>query len=157
MRGILFFFLFFFLSVTRVVSAEKVGDFGSPDAAYPFVLISELNAKGASGIFNTEGYVVKAYFDASCAQFQCAGGPTAYMIISEDPMSPQPLQKCSPREMVLAFPTDFPVTKVFKEGRRYKFTLDVAVLDPRDTRVYHYPELQSPAIIGRDILGTEML
>ena len=53
---------------------------------------------------------------------------------------------------MINFATDVPVWDLFKLGGKYRFTLEITRLGPRDAVVYHYDVLPRPRIIG-DLVG----
>ena len=129
-----------------------VGAYPRPEDKHPFAAISALNEKGEGGTFNTEGYVAYIAPDPKCGQ-DCAGGPTSYIVISESSRAfRRPSFQCSKRELVINFATDVPVWDLFKLGGKYRFTLEITRLGPRDAVVYHYDVLPRPRIIG-DLVG----
>ena len=137
-------------------AGETVGNYPKPDAKYPHSLISRLNKKNEAGIFNTEGYAVLIPPDPKCGQ-DCAGGPTSYIVISESRRALRRASfQCSDRELVVNFPSDVPVWDLFKLGKRYKFTLEIIRLGPRDVMVYHYDVLPKPKIVA-DPVGIETI
>jgi len=125
-----------------------VGGYAGPDERRPFATISELNKRNEAGVFNTEGYVAYVAPDSRCGQ-DCAGGPTSYIVISESRRAfRRPSFRCSNNELVVNFPTDVPVWNLFRLGRKYRFTLNIIRLGPRDAVIYHYSVLPRPKIVA---------
>ena len=141
-------------SINKAAAAfadHLVGQYPKPDGKYPFTALSRLNKNNQAGIFNTEGYVAYIAPDLKCGR-DCAGGPTSYIVISESRRTfRQPSFQCSAREIVVSFPTDIPVWELFKLGGKYKFTLKIIRLGPRDIIIYHYDMLPKPKLVAEPI------